>query len=171
MRYVTTTSPLGELTLAASDDGLAALYFERHRYGHSADQRRQWIADDGSANPASRTLARARDQLAAYFAGTLRVFDLPLAPAGTPFQLRVWAELRKIPYGETVSYGELARRLGDRAASRAVGTANGRNPISVIVPCHRVIGANGTLTGYGGGLERKRWLLDLEGRHSALFAS
>ncbi len=171
MRFVTTTSPLGTLTLAASDHGLAALYFERHRLGPSERERHGWMLDRGGANPASRTLASARDQLAAYFAGERREFDLPLAPAGTPFQRRVWAELRKIPYGGTISYGELARRLGDPAASRAVGAANGRNPISIVVPCHRVIGANGSLTGYGGGLERKRWLLELEGEgaNSALF--
>jgi methylated-DNA-[protein]-cysteine S-methyltransferase len=104
----------------------------------------------------------ARKQLGAYFAGELRDFNLPLAAEGTPFQQRVWAVLRTIPFGSTVSYGEIARRLDLPAASRAVGAANGRNPISVIVPCHRVIGANGTLTGYGGGLERKRWLLHHE---------
>jgi methylated-DNA-[protein]-cysteine S-methyltransferase len=106
-------------------------------------------------------------QLTAYFAGDLREFDLPLEAPGSDFQRRVWRELRQIPFGRSISYGELARRIGQPAASRAVGRANGQNPISIIVPCHRVIGADGTLTGYGGGLDRKRWLLDHEaGQHS-----
>jgi methylated-DNA-[protein]-cysteine S-methyltransferase len=103
--------------------------------------------------------------LAEYFSGSRRDFDIPLSLHGTVFQLRVWRTLTQIPYGETCSYGDLARRLDNPGASRAVGLANGRNPISVIVPCHRVIGANGSLTGYGGGLERKRWLLAHEGLH------
>jgi len=102
------------------------------------------------------------EQLAAYFAGDLRKFNVSLAAAGTDFQHRVWRELAQIPFGASISYGELARRIGNPAASRAVGRANGQNPISIIVPCHRVIGANGTLTGYGGGSDRKRWLLDHE---------
>src|SRR5690606_32152543 len=101
-------------------------------------------------------------QLDAYFRGTLRTFDLPLAPQGTPFQQTVWEALRHIPYGQTVSYGELARRVGRPAAVRAVGLANGSNPIAIVIPCHRVIGANGTLTGYGGGLPTKQALLALE---------
>jgi methylated-DNA-[protein]-cysteine S-methyltransferase len=108
-------------------------------------------------------LDEARRQLTAYFAGRLRAFDLPLAPNGTDFQRRVWVELTKIPFGTTVSYGELARRLSNAAAVRAVGAANGRNPIPIIVPCHRVIGSNGSLTGFGGGLPRKQWLLRHEG--------
>ncbi|HYM67200.1 MAG TPA: methylated-DNA--[protein]-cysteine S-methyltransferase, partial [Patescibacteria group bacterium] len=106
-------------------------------------------------------------QLGEYFAGRRTDFDVPLEMEGTPFQLRVWEALREIGYGETISYGELARRIGNPSASRAVGMANGCNPIAVIVPCHRVIGANGTLTGYGGGVERKRLLLDLEARATA----
>jgi O-6-methylguanine DNA methyltransferase len=105
---------------------------------------------------------RAAEQLAAYFAGDRTGFDVELAMSGTQFQQRVWGALREIPYGETVSYGELADRLGQPGASRAVGLANGKNPIGIIVPCHRVIGANGSLTGYGGGLDRKRWLLGFE---------
>jgi methylated-DNA-[protein]-cysteine S-methyltransferase len=105
----------------------------------------------------------AADQLAAYFAGERTDFDLPLSPSGTPFQLSVWRALLSIPYGETISYRELARRIGNAKAVRAVGAANGRNPIPIIVPCHRVIGADGSLTGYGGGLPRKRLLLELEG--------
>jgi methylated-DNA-[protein]-cysteine S-methyltransferase len=106
-------------------------------------------------------------QLEAFFAGELRDFDFPLKPRGTEFQQRVWKLLREIPFGETISYGELARRAGNPAASRAVGLANGSNPISIIIPCHRVIGSNGKLTGYGGGLPNKRWLLDFE--HRQLF--
>jgi len=101
-------------------------------------------------------------QLEEYFAGERTIFDIPLAPEGAPFEREVWRALEEIPYGETVSYGEIARRVGQPTAARAVGTANGRNPIAVIVPCHRVIGADGSLTGYGGGLERKRLLLELE---------
>ena len=103
-----------------------------------------------------------REQLDAYFAGELESFELDLDPHGTPFQQRVWAELARIPYGETISYSELAHRLGDPKLVRAVGLANGRNPISIVIPCHRVIGADGSLVGYGGGLERKRWLLEHE---------
>ena len=126
---------------------------ERREGGHAIDP--AWRRDDAA-------LAGTREQLEAYFAGELRDLDLKLAPRGTPFQQRVWAELTKIAYGETISYSELARRLGDPKLVRAVGVANGRNPISIVIPCHRVIGADGTLVGYGGGLERKRWLLDHE---------
>lgn len=117
------------------------------------------LADIAAEPSAFRDVA---DQLAAYFAGELTEFDLALDPSGTPFQLTVWAALRTIPYGQTRSYADIARQIGSPTASRAVGLANGRNPISIIVPCHRVIGANGSLTGYGGGIERKRALLDLE---------
>ena len=108
-------------------------------------------------------LDEARRQLVAYFAGRLRAFDLPLAPNGTEFQRRVWTELTKIPFGATISYARLARRVSNAAAVRAVGAANGRNPIPIIVPCHRVIGSDGSLTGFGGGLARKQWLLNHEG--------
>lgn len=123
--------------------------------------------DDAASEPCNAIrdddrLARARDQLTAYFARERTTFDLPIAPQGTPFQLRVWDALLTIPYGETISYKELARRAGSPAASRAVGAANGRNPLPIIVPCHRVIGADGSLTGYGGGIDRKRTLLALE---------
>jgi methylated-DNA-[protein]-cysteine S-methyltransferase len=111
-------------------------------------------------------LKRPRARLQAYFAGELRDFELPLAAAGTPFQQSVWRALCDIPYGETISYGELARRIGQPKAARAVGLANGQNPIAIVVPCHRVIGADGSLTGYGGGLERKRWLLAHESKGS-----
>ena len=114
-----------------------------------------WRRDDAA-------LVDAVTQLDEYFAGRRRTFDLALAPRGTPFQLKVWEALRAIPYGATISYGELAARIGNRNASRAVGLANGRNPIAIVVPCHRVISANGSLTGYGGGLDNKKTLLDLE---------
>jgi methylated-DNA-[protein]-cysteine S-methyltransferase len=128
----------------------------RHRLLETLDpEAGDLTVDAGPLEPAQR-------QLEAYFRGALREFDLPVAPRGTAFQLRVWAELRRIPYGVTISYGELARRLGDPNLTRAVGAANGANPISIIFPCHRVIGADGSLTGYGGGLEVKRALLALE---------
>ena len=119
---------------------------------------------EGGARDPSAALGEARRQLTEYFAGARRAFDLPLAASGTPFQRRVWEALRRIPYGETISYGELARRIGKPTASRAVGAANGRNPIAIVVPCHRVIGADGTLIGYGGGLPVKEALLALERR-------
>lgn len=147
-------SPLGELLLAGDGERLGALYMDAHDIW--PQKQPHWIWDEAP-------FRRVRAQLDAYFAGTLRVFDLPLALAGTPFQQRVWQALLEIPYGVTISYGELARRLGDPKASRAVGLANGRNPVSIIVPCHRVIGADGALTGYGGGLDNKRWLLTHEG--------
>jgi methylated-DNA-[protein]-cysteine S-methyltransferase len=140
-------SPVGDLLLTADDEGrLTGL----------------WLRHDGSPTGGDGPFAAVHEQLDAYFAGELQEFDLPLAPHGTPFQVRVWDELTRIPYAETISYKELALRLGDPKLVRAVGTANGRNPLSIIVPCHRVIGADGTLVGYGGGLERKRWLLDHE---------
>jgi methylated-DNA-[protein]-cysteine S-methyltransferase len=157
--HVTLPSPIGELTLVAAGGQLTGLYMEAQRH-------RPASATFGPAgNPGDKPFASAARQLAAYFAGDLTVFDLPLAPAGTPFQRRVWSALRTIPYGKTWSYGELARRIG--SASRAVGLANGKNPIALIIPCHRVIGSDGSLTGYGGGLDRKRYLLDLEGDAAA----
>ncbi len=149
-------SPLGELVLAASDTALTGVYFPTRK------EETGWVKDDGRG-PASAVLARTRQQLTEYFARTRTTFDLPLDPEGTAFQRRVWDLLRAIPYGATTSYGELARRLGDPAATRAVGAANGQNPIPIIVPCHRVVGARGELTGFGGGLDRKRWLLEHEG--------
>ncbi|MGH7578900.1 MAG: methylated-DNA--[protein]-cysteine S-methyltransferase [Gemmatimonadales bacterium] len=153
--YDTMPSPVGQLLLVSEDDGLTGLYFETCRYGRRA-------ADDWTRAPGCQALGIARAQLDAYFAGSLSTFTLPLAPRGTAFQQRVWAELRSIGCGETISYGELARRIGDPRAVRAVAGANARNPIAIIVPCHRVIGADGSLTGFGGGLERKRWLLEHE---------
>ena len=142
-RYAQIDSPIGPLLLTGDDESITGLYMSR-----DPDGRR----DDGA-------FTRAREQLDAYFAGELEIFDLPLAPRGTEFQRRVWDELRQIPYGQTTSYGALAAKIGRPDACRAVGLANGRNPISIIIPCHRVIGASGALTGYGGGIERKRWLL------------
>lgn len=153
IRHTVIDSPLGELTLAAAGDGLTGVYFDGHRRGPSPNALGE--RDDTG-------FAEVRRQLEEYFAGRRTRFDLPLAARGDTFQQRVWALLREIPYGETRSYGQLARELGDPALARAVGAANGRNPLSVIVPCHRVVGADGSLTGYAGGLERKRQLLDLE---------
>jgi len=156
-------SPIGELVLAASDAALAAVYFRTSRQAPPPPREPAgWVEDDGRG-PAGELLARTRQELAEYFAGTRTTFDIPLDPPGTAFQRRVWDALRAIPYGTTLSYSELARRLGDPRATRAVGAANGRNPIPIIVPCHRVVGANGALTGFGGGLDRKRWLLEHEG--------
>ncbi|MGW0767025.1 methylated-DNA--[protein]-cysteine S-methyltransferase [Streptomyces sp. NPDC002676] len=152
-------SPYGPLTLVADDGILCGLYMagQRHR------------PQEETFGPRDDTLfAEAEEQLTAYFAGELKDFSLELRLHGTPFQRSVWDQLTRIPYGETRSYGELADALGNPGASRAVGLANGKNPIGIIVPCHRVIGASGDLTGYGGGLDRKRRLLDFE-RGAALF--
>jgi len=157
MRYSTLTTPIGELLLTADDDGALTAVHLPNRHGDTDG----WERDDALLEPARR-------QLTEYFAGERTAFDLPLRPSGAPFQLRVWEALQRIPYGETASYGEIARELGHPTASRAVGAANGRNPIAIVVPCHRVIGADGSLTGYGGGLECKRALLDLEVGRTAL---
>lgn len=148
-------SPIGAIHLVAAGDALRGLYMEDHR--HERPPGADWRLDD--RHP---VFLEAAKQLAAYFAGELRDFDLPLAPVGTPFQRRVWDALRGIPYGATTTYGELARAIEAPTASRAVGAANGRNPLSIVVPCHRVIGANGDLVGYGGGMPRKVALLALE---------
>ena len=156
--YTTLDSPIGELLLLGDGRSLCGLYMREGR---------RPIEIDRSWEPAPEAFEDASAQLAEYFAGRRTRFDVPLALAGTAFQRRVWRALRTIGYGETISYGELARRVGKPSAARAVGMANGCNPISVIVPCHRVIGADGTLTGYGGGIERKRLLLELELSRSA----
>lgn len=146
-------SPVGELTLIADGDVLTMMQFEGDKSAlATAEICRQ---DDAWFNPISQ-------QLDSYFAGELQDFSIPLRPAGTEFQRKVWDQLLLIPYGETLGYGELARRLNNPGASRAVGLANNKNPITIIIPCHRVIGADGSLTGYGGGMDRKRFLLDLE---------
>lgn len=152
LQYRTMDSPVGLLTLAGRDGRLMHLRMVDQTYEPS---REGWERDDAA-------FPDAVDQLTAYFAGDLTEFDLELDMVGTQFQRRVWEALLTIPYGETCSYGEIARRIGSPSGSRAVGLANGHNPIGIIVPCHRVIGANGNLTGYGGGLDRKRALLELE---------
>jgi methylated-DNA-[protein]-cysteine S-methyltransferase len=152
----TVESPIGPLTLIARDGVLTHL--SMHDARHSTPPPDDAIVDDAWFKDVA-------SQLDAYFAGELTAFELDLELLGTTFQKGVWSQLNEIPYGETISYGELARRVGNPNASRAVGLANGRNPIAVIVPCHRVIGADGSLTGYGGGLDRKTWLLDLEMQH------
>ncbi len=147
-------SPIGPILIAGDDDAITRL----GRIGVEAE-RRDWVPVNRHAH-----IKEAAQQLDAYWAGELFDFDLALAPKGTPFQHKVWRALRTIPYGTTASYGEIARKIGSPTASRAVGAANGRNPIAIVVPCHRVIGANGTLTGYAGGLDMKRQLLDHERR-------
>lgn len=151
--HTTIDSPIGPLTLVATDGALSAVYMAEHL--HRPDR-----ATFGVAAP--NDLAEASRQLREYFAGERRDFDLQLAPAGTPFQQRVWAALRTIPYGETRSYGQLAREIDVPHMTRAIGAATGRNPLSIVIPCHRLVGAGGSLTGYAGGLSRKRYLLDLE---------
>ena len=153
-------SPVGELILTASETALKAVFFpvRRNRSAPEAG----WVEDD-ARGPAGALLAAVRRELTEYFDGTRTTFDLPLDGTGSTFERRVWDLLRTIPYGATTSYGALARRLGDPRATRAVGAANGKNPIPIIVPCHRVLGVRGELTGFGGGLDRKRWLLEHEG--------
>jgi methylated-DNA-[protein]-cysteine S-methyltransferase len=151
--YTTLDSPIGELLLLGDGRSLRGLYMQEGRTAIRV--RAEW-------REAEQPFAQTRIQLDQYFAGLRSSFDLPLTMRGSEFELRVWSALREIPYGESTNYGEIARRLGEPGAARAVGVANARNPIAVIVPCHRVIGADGSLTGYGGGLARKRFLLDLE---------
>jgi methylated-DNA-[protein]-cysteine S-methyltransferase len=153
--YTYTPSPLGPILLAGDDAGLRCISLQAGTNARRPDP--AWRASGAPLDAAVR-------QLAAYFAGELRVFDLRLAPRGTPFQRAVWTALCAIPYGETISYGELARRVGDAKAARAVGAANGRNPLPIVVPCHRVIGSDGRLTGFAGGLHLKDALLTLERR-------
>ena len=150
--YSVAPSPMGELLLTSNGEALTGVYPSSHR---APPELSTFVRDD-------RFFTGVRDQLAAYFAGSLQAFDVPLSPAGTAFQRAVWAALNTIPFGLTWSYGRLANFLGKPKASRAVGLANGKNPLSIIVPCHRVIGADGSLTGYAGGVEMKRWLLEHE---------
>lgn len=157
IRFTEMPSPIGRLTLVASARGLMAIYMEEHT--KPAGDRSEWSKD--LTYP---TLIETEKQLTAYFARARREFDLPLDLIGTPFQIAAWHALLEIPYGETRSYAQQAALCGKPSAVRAIGTANARNPISIIVPCHRVIGKDGSLTGYGGGLERKRFLLELEGK-------
>jgi methylated-DNA-[protein]-cysteine S-methyltransferase len=157
--YTEIESPIGPLVLAGDAAGLRQILFVNGR--HPAKPDPSWQED-------STPLRSAIDQLHAYFAGDLETFDLKLVPEGTPFQLSVWRNLSDIPFGQTISYGELAQRIGNPKASRAVGLANGSNPIPIVIPCHRVIGSNGKLTGYGGGLPIKEKLLALERRQLQL---
>lgn len=148
-------SPQGGMLLLANDEGLAGVFFDRQKY-HPEKQA------DWKKHPEHRLLCQAKRELAEYFAGKRTRFDVALAPDGTPFQRSVWKAISTVGFGETISYGELARRAGHPGSARAAGAATGRNPIGIMVPCHRIMGANGSLTGYAGGLERKRALLALE---------
>lgn len=157
LHYTYTPSPLGDLLLAGQGETLSFIGFPQGK----ARMRHQdvWLPDE-------QAFRAAKQQLRAYFAGELQQFELALAPLGTPFQQEVWQALQSIPYGQTRSYGEIAAQVGKPLASRAVGAANGRNPLPIVIPCHRVIGASGSLTGFGGGLEAKALLLRLEQRHA-----
>lgn len=157
-------TPIGPITLLADGDEIVGLYMEVYKHGADPSEYGERVENDPLLDDAAR-------QLTEYFAGDRTEFDLPLRPAGTDFQQRVWRALCDIPFGQTWSYRELAEHIGSPTASRAVGLANGRNPISIVIPCHRVIGANGSMTGYGGGIERKRWLLSHESgaQEQALF--
>jgi len=146
-------SPLGQLFVRGDGEFVTGLYMPQHNGWHGVDE---------SSHESDPPFAMVRRQLAEYFAGERQEFNVPLKMAGTPFQRHVWRELARIPYGTTITYAELAQRIGRPTASRAVGHANGRNPISILVPCHRVIGATGELTGYAGGIRAKKWLLELE---------
>jgi methylated-DNA-[protein]-cysteine S-methyltransferase len=162
MRYTVIESPLGQLFASRDESGITGLYLPTGK--NAVEAKAEWDRDDTAFDD-------LRLQLAEYFAGARQEFVLPLHAGGSAFQQRVWKALLDIPYGETASYGETAAAIGAPTASRAVGLANGQNPISIVVPCHRVIGANGSLTGYGGGIEAKRWLLSHEASHAGLFAS
>ena len=155
-RFARFATPFGSVYATAALDGLTGLYFDGGRHAPP-------IADDWDEQPALPLLRECARQLAEYLDGRRRAFDLPLAPRGTPFQERVWREIAAIPYGGMLTYGELARRAGAPGSARAAGAATGRNPLSIVVPCHRVVGHSGSLTGYAGGIERKERLLRLEG--------
>lgn len=157
--YTTMESPVGTLRLVAEELGLRMVWFVRGRQNEKP--RAEWKED-------AAFFADVKRQLSAYFAGELQEFEIPLLMLGTEFQKRVWKALLAIPYGETMSYGQLAKKIGEPKAVRAVGAANGQNPIPIIVPCHRVIGSDGSLTGFGGGLENKKKLLELESRQRRL---
>lgn len=159
MRYTIIESPIGDLPVLRDDAGVCALYLPAGR--SRVRVRPDWVRDDAAFDD-------ARIELDEYFAGTRQEFTLPLDLRGSTFQLRVWRALLDIPYAQTTSYGKIAAGIGHPDGARAVGLANGQNPIPIIVPCHRVIGADGSLTGYGGGLDAKRWLLDHEARHAGL---
>ena len=156
IRYARFQSPLGPVLAISNERGITHVDFVGAKYARAIEA--GWIED-----PQSPALRACLSQLAEYFAGTRVAFDLPLAPEGTSFQQRVWQEIARVPYGKTITYGELAKRAGAPGQARAAGAATGRNPIGVVIPCHRIMGADGSLTGYAGGLERKRGLLELEG--------
>jgi methylated-DNA-[protein]-cysteine S-methyltransferase len=151
-------SPIGKLVVAADPIGIRHILFDQNRY--DVHGRNEWQRDRAA-------LREVREQLLAYFARERTSFDLPLAPSGTPFQLKVWNALAEIPFAQTCSYGDIARKIGEPKAVRAVGAANGRNPLPIVLPCHRVIGSDGSLTGFGGGLPIKQFLLDHEGARQA----
>ncbi len=156
IRYRKIATPLGTLLAVAADGALTGLYFEGGR--HAPPVAPDWIEDERAA-----PLPECARQLADYFEGRRQCFDLPLLPKGTPFQERVWREIARIPHGRTLTYAQLASRAGAPGCARAAGAATGRNPLSIVVPCHRVVGSDGQLTGYAGGLARKRRLLEMEG--------
>jgi len=165
MYYTHIESPVDRVFIGGDGKTIQRVFMDGQKYSPSLmknESQEDWQRDDS-------LYASAREQLLAYFAGSLQAFDLPLNPVGTDFQKQVWDALTKIPFGETVSYQTIANAINKPKAVRAVGAANGKNPIGIIVPCHRVIGANGSLTGYAGGLERKRWLLQHEQRQAMLF--
>jgi methylated-DNA-[protein]-cysteine S-methyltransferase len=161
MNYTVLESPVGDLTASADAEGrITGLHFPKDNTGPAPERDSSWVRND-------QALAPLRSALKEYFAGERETFDLDLAPVGTPFQMQVWKALRDIPYGETRSYGDIAAAVGKPAGAKAVGQANGRNPIAIVVPCHRVVEADGSLGGYGGGGAAKTWLLDLEARTRA----
>lgn len=157
MQFIAFETELGQTILAANTQGLTGLWFTDQR--HFAGIQEDWLHEE------TELLSKAKQQLLSYFAGELQQFDLPLAPQGTIFQARVWQALQNIEYGVTCSYGDIANQLNQPKAVRAVGAAIGKNPLSIIIPCHRVLGSQKQLTGYAGGLERKQWLLQLEQSH------
>jgi len=161
MLYSFIDSPIGPLLLTGDGESLQGLHFSTGKKARGADPR--WRRSDD-------TFRDVRLQIREYFGGERKTFDVPLAPQGTDFQISVWQALAKIPYGETCAYADIAKGIGNPKAVRAVGSANGNNPIAIIVPCHRVIGSDGNLTGFGGGLDSKRYLLELEARNSGLWS-
>ena len=163
IRYARFDTSLGRVLATARDDAITGVYFDGQRYEPAVDP--AWTEDPGHP-----PLAACAQQLRDYFEGRRNSFELPLAPEGTPFQRRVWEEIARIPFGATLSYAELALRAGSPTAARAAGAATGRNPLSVVVPCHRVVGSAGALTGYAGGLARKARLLEIEGVREAAAA-
>lgn len=165
--YTILSSPLGRLLVTSDGTHVTRLSIEPAD-GSGFDVPASWTASVGTASDVPFDDVRA--QVDAYFSGTRRTFDVPLAPGGTAFQRAVWDALQTIPYGQRISYGDVARRIGQPSAAQAVGAANGKNPIALLIPCHRVVGADGSLTGYAGGLDRKRWLLRHEARRTGLFA-